>query len=132
MGWALIAVGAWVVAANAAETRPVNFGVFFLGLLIVHDLVIAPATLLVGLHLRERAPRLARGAIAGALVASVVVVALVVPAAIGRGAKLADNPTITPRDPWASAALVVAVVWAIAAVVAWRRLAGRARGGSGE
>jgi hypothetical protein len=64
---------------------------------------------------------------------SVLAVALVVPAAIGRAEKVAGNPTIVPRDPWASVAIVIAATWLVAAfVVARRRRRSRARSAVGR
>ena len=121
-GWAVIGYGAWVMVANAAETHPVNMGVFLVGLLLLHDLVIAPLTIAIAGGLRGRLPRVARGALAGAVMISAVTVALVVPAAIDRTDKVAGNPTIVPRNPWVGAAIVVALVWLVAGLVVASRL----------
>ena len=121
-GWAVIGYGAWVMVANAAETHPVNMGVFLVGLLLLHDLVIAPLTIAIAAGLRGRLPRVARGALAGAVMISAVTVALVVPAAIDRTDKVAGNPTIVPRNPWVGAAIVVALVWLVAGLVVASRL----------
>jgi hypothetical protein len=118
-----IAYGGWLVFANASETRPVNMAVFLLGLLLLHDLVIAPVTIAIAAAVRPRLPRVARGAVAGAAMTSAVMIALVLPAAIGREGKVADNPTVVPRDPWASVAIVLAIVWLVAGAVMARRFA---------
>jgi hypothetical protein len=125
LGWALTAYGIWVVIAHAREADPWSMALFLFGGLLVHDLAVAPATIGVASLLRSRLPASVRGAAAGAAMTSVLAVAVVVPAAIGRGSKLAGNPTIVPRDPWASAAIVVACTWVVAAAVVARRRRGR-------
>jgi len=122
VGWAVIGYGAWVVVANTTETHPVNMSAFLFGLLLLHDLVIAPLSIAIAAVLRGRLPRVARGALAGAVMISAVTIALVVPAAIDRVDKVAGNPTIVPRNPWVGAAIVVALVWLVAGLVVASRL----------
>jgi hypothetical protein len=122
VGWSAIAYGGWIVLTNVRETRPVNLAAFLLGGLLVHDLIVAPATIAVAAWIRPRLPRVARGAVAGAAATSAVLIALVVPAGIGRAAKVAGNPSIVPRDPVVGAAIAVALVWLVAGVVIVRRL----------
>jgi hypothetical protein len=121
LGWALIAYGIWIVIVHAREAAPWSMALFLFGGLLVHDLAVAPATIGVASLLRSRLPTSARGAAAGAAMMSALAVAVVVPAAIGRGSKLAGNPTIVPRDPWASVAIVLACTWLVAAIVVRRR-----------
>ncbi len=121
-GGSAMAYGTWLVVANAVETRPLNFVVFFVGLALVHDLVVAPVALLVGTRLRRRLPTVARAAVAGAVVASAIVAAFVVPFVLDRAAKVGGNPTILPRNPLVGVAIVLGGVWLIAGVVVLRRL----------
>lgn len=129
LGWVTIAYGVWIVLANARETRPLNMALFFVGLLLVHDLVVAPTACAVASMLRMRLPRGVRAAVAGAVTTSVLAIALVLPAAIGRTVKVAGNATLVPRDPWASVAVVLVGVWLVAAIVIVRRRVGRTRRG---
>ena len=127
LGWATIAYGAWIVLTNAGETRPANMALFSLGLVLAHDLLVVPTAVAAASVLRSHLPRGTRGAVAGAVMTSALAVAFILPAAIGRAEKVAGNPTIVPRNPWVSVAIVLAGVWAVTAIVIVRRRRGEAR-----
>ena len=73
--------------------------------------------------LRSVSPRAGRGLLFGSLVISVVVVAFSAPLLFGWGAQ-PDNPSFLPRNYAFGVAVVLAVVWGLAAL----RLLGRRTG----
>ena len=122
VGWLLIGWGIWLVLSRAAETRPLNFATFFLGLALAHDLVLAPVVMGVGVALRRRAPAVAAGAIAAGLIASAIVVAYAIPLWLDRAAKTAQNPSFLPRDPVVGVAIVLALTWTVVGTIVLRRV----------
>ncbi|HEY5905422.1 MAG TPA: hypothetical protein VIX39_06395 [Actinomycetota bacterium] len=102
--------------SKAGATKPLNFAVFFVGLALVHDVLVAPATIAIATGLRGVSPRTGRGLLFGALVVSAVVVLFSVPLLFGWGAQ-PDNPSFLPRNYPLGLALVLAVVWGVAAAV---------------
>lgn len=105
--------GLLALFSNAGATRPTNFAVFFVGLALVHDLVVAPAAIVFATGLRRVSPRSGRGLLFGCLVASVIIVAVSVPTLL-RWGEQADNPSFLPRNYAAGVALVLAIVWIVA------------------
>ena len=120
VGGAFMAFGLVSLFAKAGATRPANFAVFFIGLALVHDLVVAPSAILVASGIRRASPRAGRGLLVGSLVVSVIVVAFSVPMLLGWGAQ-ADNPSFLPRNYAFGVAIVLAVVWVVATAMAITR-----------
>jgi hypothetical protein len=122
VGSVVMGVGLVAIFSKSGATRPANFAVFFIGLALVHDLMLAPATIAIATSLRSVSPRTGRGLLFGALVVSGVVVLFSTPLLFGWGAQ-PDNPSFLPRNYALGLALVLAVVWGVAAVL----LLGRTR-----
>jgi len=128
VGWLVIAWGLWLVAARPPETRPINFAAFFVGLALVHDLVLAPVVMSAGAALRRRAPALAAGAVAAGLVVSSIVVVYAIPLWLDRATKTAQNPSFLSRDPVVGVVIVLTLTWiVVGAVVLGRVLGSRPR-----
>ncbi len=130
--WSCLAVGSVVMGfglvslfSKSGATNPANFAVFFIGLALVHDLILAPATIAIATGLRSVSPHTGRGLLFGALVVSAVVVLFSAPLLFGWGAQ-PDNPSFLPRNYALGLALVLAVVWGLVAVL----LLARTRRGS--
>ena len=130
--WCCLAVGSVAMGfglvslfSKADATDPLNFTVFFIGLALVHDFMLAPATIATATGLRRASPRASRGLLFGALVVSAVVVLVPAPMLFRWGAQ-PDNPSFLPRNNALGLGLVLAAVWGVAAVL----LLGRSRRGS--
>lgn len=124
-GWALIGVGVAGALADPDLPRPAELARWLVGAALVHDLLVAPVVVLVGLAVARLVPPTVRGTVEGGLVVSAVVVLFAVPLVRGYGVR-PDNPTVHYRDDYGVALLaVVAFVWAVTAAVAagqrWRR-----------
>ena len=125
VGGGFMAFGLVALFSKAGATDPANFAVFFVGLALVHDLLLAPAVIVVATGLRRASSRTGRELLFGALVVSAVIALFSVPMLFGWGAQ-PDNPSFLPRNYAAGLALVLAVVWGLAAAMLLRR---RSRGG---
>lgn len=110
--------------SKADATDPLNFAVFFIGLALVHDFLLAPATIAIAAGLRGVSPRAGRGLLFGALVVSAIVALFSVPLLFGWGAQ-PDNPSFLPRHYPLGLAFVLAVVWGVAAVLLLGRMRGK-------
>lgn len=111
-----MAFGLVSLLSKAAATRPLNFAVFFVGLALVHDLLLAPVTLLAASGVRRVSPRTGRGLLLGSLAVSVIVVLFAVPMLFGWGDQ-PDNPSFLPRNYALGVAIALASVWGTAAAI---------------
>lgn len=98
--------------------------VWVVGLALAHDLLLAPAALLVAWLIHRAAPRVARGLGLGALAISALVALYAYPLVRRFGAQ-PDNPTFLPRNAGVGLAAVIAIVWVVAAGLLARRLGAR-------
>jgi hypothetical protein len=117
--WTGLAVGGAVglfglagLVADAATTMPLVWLGWLVGLLLVHDFVVAPLTQLAGRQLRRRAPEPWRWPLQLGLVTSGVLVLASVPVLVGLGRRTQPgNPSVLPGDYPRALAGVLAVVW---------------------
>ena len=132
--WVGLAVGGSVLAwglvglvRQAMATVPPAWAGWLVACLLVHDLVVLPAVFAVA-RLVGHAPARWRPALRAALVVSGVVVLVTLPALIGGGRSTQPgNSSVLPGDYPRSLALVLGLVWAVAAgsvLAAWLGRAG--------
>ncbi|MFI8368274.1 hypothetical protein [Streptomyces sp. NPDC085466] len=107
LGVALVGVGAWLVAA---QPDPAGVLLWLGGALVLHDGILAPLVLAVGLLLAGRADR---GVLRGALMVAGSLVLVTLPLLLRPGAP--PNPSALPLPYGRNLALVLAVVAAVAA-----------------
>ena len=127
--WAGLSAGAAVglfglagLAIDAAKTMPLVWLKWLIGLLLVHDLVLAPLVHLTGRRLRDRAPGAWRWPLQLGLVTSGVLVLASVPVLVGVGRRTQPgNTSVLPGNYPLALAGVLTVVWlAILALGTWR------------
>lgn len=119
VGTLLMAYGAYgLLGVLLPEQRP-RWLLWFVGGLAVHDFVLVPAVLAVGLLVRRAFPSGVRGPVQAGLLASAVLVLVSVPVLTGYGrASQQGNPSLLPFDYVPNLLGVLALVWAVTAVVA--------------
>jgi hypothetical protein len=138
LGVPLMLVGVVGMLQHLRSTPPSSFLRFFVGGDLVHDFVVAPVAVAVGLLVVRRFPARLRAPLRAALFASAVLVAIAWPALRGYGrARVPDNPTVDPLDYGTAIASALAVVWAgaacwVAAIVLRRRRRPLRSNSSGE
>ena len=120
--WARVAAGAAGVvmfagaaryaAVRSLDVRPVTWVRWWVTAAVVHDVVVAPAAVVVGWAVVRFSPRALKAPLQTALLLSAVVVAVSWPALRGYG-RLESNPTYLPRDYGTGLALTLAVVWTV-------------------
>ena len=98
------------------RTHPVGTAIYYAGGAIAHDLVIAPLVIVVGLVVRAVVPPGYRPAVRGGLIVSGAVFLISLPLLLGKGRE-ADNPSHVPLPYGRNLLIVLAVVWAIVAVL---------------
>jgi hypothetical protein len=131
--WGGLAVGSAIglfglagLVADAAKTIPVHWLRWLVGLLVVHDLVVAPTVHLVGRGLRDHAPSAWRWPLQAGLVTSGVLVLASLPVlyGVGRGTQ-PGNISVLPGNYPLALAGVLLLVWlgvgALGALDTWRR-----------
>jgi hypothetical protein len=109
-GVALASVGVVSLLRESADTHPGAVVRWVIGLAIVHDLVLVPIVLVIGVGLRRWAPK---AWVAAALLVSGVVTLVAWPFVRGYG-RLANNPSILPRNYGRGLAIVLALTWSVA------------------
>ena len=115
VGWALILYTVLQAFAHPKAAHPITVGTVVIGLLLVHDLVIAPLSCAVGVGMRRRRIP-GRGLIEVAMVLSGIVALFSIPLIAGWG-KLADNPSLLPGNYGAGLAIILAMTWVFTGVV---------------
>jgi hypothetical protein len=97
---------------DATKTMPLVWLAWLVGLVLVHDLVVAPLVLLAGRRLRGRAPEAWRWPLQVGLVTSGVLVLASVPVLVGVGRRTQpDNVSVLPGNYPLALAGVLVVVW---------------------
>ena len=113
-GWAVIAWGLRGIFVHSLDTRPSNLARFVVGGALLHDLLVAPVVVLVGVLFARTVPRRARPVVQGALAATAIVALFSYPMVRAYGLA-ARNPTSLPHNYTANLLVVLGVVWAVAA-----------------
>jgi hypothetical protein len=114
----LFGIGGLVMAyaVIGALTDPdVKFGalLFLAGVLILHDGILLPLTIGVGVLVGRYAPQRLRTLIRAALVVSLAVTIVAFPLVLGRG-RAADNPSLLPLHYGRGLLGIYAVIWVTA------------------
>jgi len=124
-GTAIAGFGVWGLLHNLDGPALTSWLKVIGGGLILHDGFFAPLVVAGALLLARIVPGRVRAPVQGALIVSGALIAISIPVVGGYG-RLATNPSILPSEHYGARLLaILAVVWAIAAVVA---LAGLRRG----
>lgn len=110
-------VGYGVRGALDAMTgvRLTSFLQYFVGAVVVHDLVLGPLVCVVGWFVARRVPPVAVAPVQAALIASGIVTLVSWPFVRGDGVT-AGEPTFLSRDYTASLVVSLAAIWAVAGV----------------
>jgi hypothetical protein len=121
VGGAIGLFGLAGLLVDAAKTMPVVWLEWMVGLLLVHDFVLAPLVHLAGRRLRDRAPAAWRWPIQLGLVTSRVLVLASVPLLVGVGRRTQPgNASLLPGDyPLALAGVLAVVRLGVLALGSW-------------
>lgn len=117
--WTGLSVGSAVglfglagLVVDAARTMPLVWLKWLVGLVLVHDFVLAPLVHLTGRRLRDRAPEAWRWPLQLGLVTSGVLVLASVPVLVGAGRRTQPgNTSVLPGNYPLALAGVLTVVW---------------------
>jgi hypothetical protein len=126
LGVAVAAYGAWLLLQEDL-TDLVATAVWLAGGVVLHDFVVVPLTLLLGLALTRLLPANLRAPLVGGLVVLGTVTLMAVPVLGGWGAN-ADNPTILDRDYPAGWLVVAGVTMLVVMLMIMLRAGGRSGG----
>ncbi len=111
--------GLWLMRDFTSE-RLVSAGIWLGGGIVLHDAVLAPVTVAIGVVAARLLPRYARAPMGIAFLVWATLTVVLVPVLSGQGGK-PDNDTILNRPYVASWLVMTAVLFALALVVALRR-----------
>lgn len=117
--------GLWLMRDFTSE-RLVSAGIWLGGGIILHDAVLAPLTVAVGVVAARVLPRYARAPMGIAFLVWATLTVVLVPVLSGQGGK-PDNDTILNRPYVTSWLIMTAVLFVVALVVALRRRSREAR-----
>jgi hypothetical protein len=128
LGVPLMAWGVRGILDESARTHPAELGRWIIGSAVVHDAVLLPLVLALGVVVRRAVPQAAWAPVRWALATTGVLVLVAWPFVRGYGRR-SGNPSLLPRDYGGGLLVALAVVWLAAAVLAvasTRRGRGRA------
>lgn len=123
LGWAVIGVGLRGIFEKHVDTRPGELARFVVGGALLHDLLVAPVVIVVGVVVARAVRGPARSLVQAALVVTAVVALFAYPLVRAYGLAT-NNPTSLPRNYGANLLVVLGLVWAAAALLVLRRLRG--------
>jgi hypothetical protein len=106
-----MAFGGWVVVQRSGAIHPAEFGAWLVALILVHDLVVAPALSALAAWIGPRVSPVARGAVVAAAIASGALALVSLPPLLGNPA---GNETLLPRNYEAGIVVALVVVWIVA------------------
>jgi len=129
-GWLVIGWGLRGVFQHSIDTRPANLARFVVGGALLHDLIVAPVVIVLGVLLARAVAGRARAIVQGALAVSGIIALFSYPFVRAYGLA-ANNPTSLPRNYTAGLLIVLGVVWAVAAGLVIARLRTTAPGHTG-
>ena len=108
VGWAFVGFGIYAMLHRHID--PMTFAIWFIGGLLIHDLVIAPLEFGTGWALRRGVPGKLLAPVQAGLIASAIIFAFMIPSLFGPG-KTPLNPSQLPNDYPRSLAIVLIAVW---------------------
>lgn len=120
IGSAMILFGIYGVVHDQARIHPASYLKILVGGLLVHDLLVAPAIILVGVVLRRAVPGRVRGPVQAALAISAVLALVSVPVIGGYG-RLANNPSVLYSHHYTRALVVLVAIVGAGAALAMAR-----------
>lgn len=121
-GWAvMLGVGLRGIFAHRIDTRPANLAHFVVAGALLHDLIVAPVVIVLGVLLVRIVPGRARSSVQAALVVSAIVALFSYPLVRAYGLAT-HNPTSEPHNYARNLLIVLAAVWIVAAAAATRRV----------
>ena len=121
VGWAVVAWGVRGIFVHSFDTRPANLAKFVVGGVLLHDLLVAPLVILLGVLVARTVPGRARAVVQAALVVSAIVALFSYPLVRAYG-HAANNPSSLPHNYGLNLLLILGMVWAAAAAVVFARL----------
>jgi hypothetical protein len=113
-GWAVIGYGLRGLLQHHLGTNPPELAKFVVGGALIHDLFVAPLVLGAGVLLARAVPAGLRAIVQAALIISASLALLSYPL-VRDYARILHNPSSLPRNYTANLAIVLGVVWAVAA-----------------
>ena len=120
-GWVVIGYGIRGLLQHQVDTRPSDLGWFVVGGALVHDLLVAPLVLLIGVVVARAVPGRIRALVQAALIVSGALALFAYPLVRGYGRAL-HNPSSLPHNYADDLALVLGLVWAVTFAFAIVRL----------
>jgi hypothetical protein len=125
-GWSVMAFAVWGIFADRDATNPAGLARWALGGALAHDLLLAPAVLLIGAVLARWLPPSVRGPISGALALTGTAVLFAYPSVRGCGHHEL-NPSTLPLDYRTNVLTVVGLIWVATVSIIVIRTARRGR-----
>ena len=114
IGWVTIGVATMELLSDHGTHHAGRVFVYMVGLDLVHDLVLAPLIVLLGVVLFRLIPRGNRQVLQIALIISGTLALYSYPFVRGFG-RLGNNPSLLPNNYGRGLALLLAIVWSVAA-----------------
>lgn len=120
-GWAVMGYGLRGLFHHRLDTRPANLARFAVGGALLHDLVLAPVVILLGIALVRVVPASIRAVAQGALIVSGCLALFSWPL-VRNYARVLHNPSSLPHNYAANLAVAIGLVWLVAAALAVRQV----------
>jgi hypothetical protein len=124
LGWAVIVVGVMAALDDARDAHPFALLVHVVAFDLGHDVLLVPTALVIGWLVGRVVPPVARGPVRSALAVSAMFVIFAYPL-IRRWGRRPTNSSTLPLAYGTNLAIVLVLVWLVAAAVVIRRVRAR-------
>jgi hypothetical protein len=136
VGLAMMAFALGSAVTGGGHFKPSRHVLFLIAVLVLHDGVLLPFFIVIGVLVRRFVPVRERAVVQGALIVSAAVTFVALPFVLGEG-RTPGLPSALPRDYPGGLALVLTAVWLAAAGILaarylTRRSVGRRRSARGQ
>jgi hypothetical protein len=121
IGWTLMVFGVAGMLDEGSRTHPANFGLWFVGSALIHDLLLAPVVFLVAVWLGRIVPSGVRPIVQAGLVVAAPIVVVALPLVAGQGGA-PGNPSALPRNYPMGLILILSAVAVATGLGVWRSL----------
>lgn len=126
LGAVFIGIGLYNLFTTITFPQLTNLAVWLIGVVVVHDFVIAPAIIAVGFVLSRTVSARIRPIVQGGFIVAAVLTAISIPVVLGLG-RYPGNPSLLPLDYGRNLVIILITVAVVTVILAGIRLARDAR-----
>lgn len=120
-GLAFLGIGAYALLSTLDTAAMPSFVTWMIGVVVVHDLLLAPVTIAVGFVLTRYIPARVRPIVQGGVIVAAVVTLFSIPTVLALG-RYPENPSLLPLDYGRNLVIILITIAAVTGLLVVIRL----------